>query len=204
MKAISRYITMLLFVVALSVPSFSAGAADVAWQLDPTHSSVEFTVRHLGISKVNGSFGVFSATVMADEKTGKLSSVQAEADVDSVNTGVEKRDDHLKSPEFFDAKKFPKMYLKTKKISWKGDQITVIADLTIKGITRTVEFKGEYLGSQKANFGTPQLRAGYSLKGVINRQNFGLSFNALAEGVAIVGDKVTIELDLEIARNLKK
>ena len=204
MKAMFRHITVLLFVVALMIPAISTHAADVSWELDATHSSVGFTVRHLGISKVNGRFGVFSAKVMADQRTGKLSSVEAEVDVNSIDTGVDKRDQHLKSPEFFDVEKFPKMTLKTKNISWKGNEITVIADLTIKGVTRAVEFKGEYLGSQKANFGVPQLRAGYSLKGVINRQDFGLTFNTIAEGVAVVGDKVTIELDLEIVETLKK
>jgi len=204
MKKIVASTGILLFAVALLLPAAPVKAADVAWELDAGHSSVGFVVRHLGISKVRGKFATFNATIKASEKDGKIVSVQAEADVNSVDTGIKKRDDHLRAPDFFDAKKFPKMMLKTKRITWKGDDVIIVADLTIKGVTKTVEFKGEYLGSQKANFGTPQLRAGYSLKGVINRQDFGLSFNAIAEGVSIVADKVIIELEIEMVLPLKK
>ena len=178
-----------------------ASADSVQWDFDATHSTVGFSVRHLGISKVRGKFTDVKAHIKADSQKGKIDWLKATVGVASIDTGNEKRDKHLQDTDFFDAKKYPKMELTTKKINWSGDNISGVAALTIKGKTRDVKFKGEYLGAQKVNFGGgDQMRAGYSITAKINRADFGLSFSSLAEGVAMVGDEVTIELEIEIAR----
>ncbi len=190
----------LAFAAALVTIGLAAGADDSGWQIDKAHSTIGFSVKHLGISKVRGDFGNYSAAVRADDQ-GRLTSVSATVNANSVNTGIGKRDEHLRQSDFFDSGKYPKVKLKTKSIKWKGDNFTGTADLTIKGKTRSVPFKGELLGIRKANFGGGEtLRAGYSVTAKINRKDFDLGFNALAEGVSIVSDIVNIELEIEIAR----
>jgi len=196
----SKTIASALLVLGLTL----AGAADaqpVSWKYDAAHSTVGFTVRHLGISKVRGRFAKTDGVeVMADPKTGRLSSVKATVPVASVETGIAKRDEHLRAPDFFDANKFPTMTFVSTAVKFTGDQVEVRGDLTIKGNTRSVVFKGEYLGVSKVNFGGgDQLRAGYSLATEIDRKEFGLSFGGMAEGVAMVSDKVRIELEVELA-----
>ncbi len=190
-----------LFLLALNL---HAAETSSSWQLDKAHSDVGFWVKHLGISKVRGSFKQFEASVEAGTD-GRISSVSAKASVDSITTGIDKRDEHLKSPDFFDASKFPEIMLKSKKISWNGNNVSVETDFTMKGVTKTVVFTGEFLGAQKADFGQgAQLHAGYSLKGKLNRQDFGLAFNMLAEGTAVVGDEVNLEIEVEIIQTTGK
>jgi polyisoprenoid-binding protein YceI len=175
-------------------------AQSIAWNLDPAHSRIGFTARHLGFAKVNGELKTFSATIKGDATSAKLDSVEATADAASVSTGIDKRDVHLKSDDFFAAAKFPSMKLKTKSIQWKGSSFTAKADLTIRNITKEVVLEGELLGVQKVNFGQgAQMRAAYEAKTTINRKDFGLNFAGLAEGISIVGDQVTIELSVEVS-----
>lgn len=181
----------------------TASAQVVAWDLDPTHSEVGFKVRHLGLSNVRGRFKKFSATIRADAKTGKLASVEATAQVKSIDTGIEKRDNHLKANDFFDAGAFPIVKFKTRGFKWTGTRFTAEVDMTIRDKTLKVEFQGEQLGVQKLNLGDgEQLRSGYTATATIDRKQFGLRFNALAEGVAIVGREVTIELEIATTRKL--
>ncbi len=203
MKKLALFSVLLLVLVLQISPVSAEDAKPSAWQLDTYHSTVAFTVRHLGISKVKGSFGTFTGTVTTADPDGKLSAFEGSVTIDAIDTGIEKRDAHLKAPDFFDAAKFPKGTLKSKSITWDGDKITVLAALTLKGVTKDITLTGEYLGKQKANFGQgDQLRAGYSLEGKINRQDFGLNFNKLVEGVSIVSDEITIQIDVEIYRVL--
>ncbi len=192
--------------LALPVLLFSLNvhAAPVEWNLDNVHTSVGFSVKHLAISKTNGEFKDFDAKIMADAETGKVTSLTATAKTASIFTGNEQRDKHLRSPDFFDAARFPELKVVTRSVEIKGDQVVAKADLTIHGVTRPVTFTGEHYGVQKADFGQgPTLRSGYSLKAEIKRQDFGLNFNMLVEGVSAVGDKVTILIDAEIYRSLK-
>ena len=178
-------------------------AKPAPWNVDKAHSSVGFVVKHLGLSNVRGSFGEFDAKIMADPVTGKVTDVEATVQVKSVNTGIQKRDDHLKGDDFFSVEKFPIMKFKTKTVKVEGDHVVATADITLRDVTKTVTFTGEYLGTQKVNFGDGnQLRAGYSLKGEINRKDFGLLFAGVAEGVSVVSDKVIIELEMQISRKL--
>lgn len=185
-----------LALVALLVPGLAFGGS-VTWNLDKNHSTVGFVARHLGFAKVTGHFKEFKVTRLeADPKTGNLVSLEAEADAKSVDTGIEKRDAHLRSDDFFNAEKFPRLTLKVKSIKWKGDKFEAVAALTIRGHTKDVTLTGKKLGFQKVNFGQgPQLRTAYEAMATINRKEFGLKFNGLAEGISVVADNVDLVLE---------
>lgn len=196
----------LLLVAALT--SAGAWAKDraaqpAAYQIDTGHSSIGFSVRHLGISKVKGDFKDFGGEVWADPETGKLTKVIGVVKTASVDTGSEGRDDHLRTDDFFNSEKYPEMRIETSQITWMGDRFRAHANVTIRDKTLPVVFKGELLGAATVTFGKKQHRAGYSVTGTINRQDFGLRFNRLAEGVSVVGDEVTITLDVEVNRVLE-
>jgi polyisoprenoid-binding protein YceI len=191
------------FVVSLLLSagvSASAHAQPVAWTIDKNHSEIGFTARHLGFSKVHGEFKTFSAVIEADAKTGKITKLDAEADSKSVDTGVEKRDADLRSDHFFAADKFPKLKLVLKSIEWKGNKFTATVALTLRDVTKDVKFEGELLGSQAINFGQgAHQRAAYEAHATINRQDFNLKFNGVAEGVSIVSDNVDLDLSIEMS-----
>ena len=184
-----------LLALSLVTPAFAQSAA---WTVDPSHTEVSFTARHLAFAKVRGEFKTFSAQVEADAKTGKITKLSAEADTKSVDTGVQKRDDHLRSDDFFNAEKFPKLKMVLKTIKWNGNKFSAVVALTIRDITKDVKFDGELLGIQTVNFGQgPHQRAAYEASATIKRQDFGLKFAAVAEGISIVGDEVEIHLQME-------
>lgn len=191
-------------ILLLSLITAPALAEDVEFHVDKNHSHVGFTARHLTFAKVRGQFTEFDATVVADSITGKLSALDATVRSASVNTDNAKRDKHLRSDDFFAASKHPSIRLKLKSIIWRGDDLTATADLTIRESTRQVVFKGTLLGSRIVNFGRGRhLRAAYEVSTNINRKDFGLNFNGVAEGTAIVSDKIEITLEIEIARSQK-
>lgn len=192
-----------LGVLAMMSTGQAAYAQEMTWNLDKAHSEVGFLVKHLAISNVRGKFTDFDAVIKADSKTGRISELSATAKVNSVNTGIEKRDTHLKSDDFFAAAKFPTLTLKTKSITWTGNTFTAVADVTMRGVTKPVTFTGELAGPQKVDFGDgPQVRAGYHVTAMLNRKDFGLAFGGLAEGVAVVADEVKIIIDTEISHKL--
>jgi polyisoprenoid-binding protein YceI len=171
----------------------------VEWTLDAGHSRVAFIARHLGFSKVEGTFKKFAATIKADSKTGKITALEATADTGSIDTGIEKRDAHLKSDDFFNAAQYPQLKLVVKKINWTGNKFTATADLTIRDVTKPITLKGEFLGEHTVNFGQgPTQRAGYEASAKINRKDFGLKYSAITEGIAIVSDEVELQLQAEI------
>ena len=193
----------LLVLSALLLSGMNVEAKDVEWDLDKSHTSVTFSVRHLGITKVKGSFHEFSAQIRGEPKTAHLTSLNATIEVGSVDTGIAKRDAHLKADDFFAAEKFPQMQLSIEKIEWKKDAFSGTIKLRLRDVTKSIAVQGELLGIQKTNFGKgEQLRAGYSVHFAINRKDFGLTFGALSEGVAIVGDRVEIEIDAQVFRSL--
>jgi polyisoprenoid-binding protein YceI len=165
------------------------------WVLDPAHSEVRFTVRHMMISKVRGTFGVKSATIEVPENPLEAK-VTASADVASIDTNDAGRDEHLRSGDFFDAEKFPTIDFVSTGVRAHGGDFLVDGDLTIHGVTKPVTFEVEFGG-----FGTDpwgNYKAGATAKAVINREDFGLTWNAALEtGGVLVGKDVTIELDLQ-------
>ena len=165
------------------------------WNVDPSHSGLNFTVKHLMVSKVRGRFASFSGTlnIAADPLQ---SSVTAQADVASVTTGDTGRDEHLRSGDFFEAEKFPTISFASTKIETDGDDFVLYADLTIKGVTKNVKFELEFDGVGKDPWGNT--KAGFSAEAEINRKDFGLEWNAALEtGGVLVGEKVKIQLDIQ-------
>jgi polyisoprenoid-binding protein YceI len=191
-----RLLVVALF--SLVTTASAASAQNVAWEIDPSHCEIGFVARHLAFAKVRGQFKTFGATITADAKTGKLASVKASAETASVDTDNEKRDDHLRSDDFFAASKFPKLTMETRSIKWTGDKFTAVVKLTLRGVTRDVTFEGEQLGVRSVNFGQgPHQRAAYEAHATIKRQDFGLNFSGAAEGLSIVGDEIEIQLQVE-------
>lgn len=168
------------------------------WNVDPTHSSLTFVVRHLMVSKVRGRFGAFSGTAtITDEKL--LSSVTATAEVASIDTSDAGRDEHLKSADFFDAASFPTIGFKSTKITGSGDSYTLLADLTIKGVTKSVTFDLEFDGVGQDPWGNT--KAGFSAEAEVNRKDWGLEWNvALETGGVLVGEKVKLALDIQLVK----
>ena len=168
------------------------------WNVDPSHSGLNFTVKHLMVSKVRGRFASFTGTlnIAADPLQ---SSVTAQADVASVTTGDTGRDEHLRSGDFFEAEKFPTISFVSTKIEADGDDFVLFADLTIKGVTKNVKFELEFDGVGKDPWGNT--KAGFSAEAEINRKDFGLEWNAALEtGGVLVGEKVKIQLDIQAVK----
>lgn len=190
-----RFLALVAFTLLCAA---SASAQPVSWNVDMNHTEIGFIARHLGFSKVHGEFKTFTAKVTADAKTGQLVAFEATIEAKSVDTGVEKRDKHLRSDDFFAADQFPQITVKSKSIKWNGKKFTGVATMTIRGNTKDVPFKGELLGVETVNFGQgAHLRAGYEATATINRKEFGLKFGGLAEGLSIVADDVVIEITAE-------
>lgn len=168
------------------------------WNVDPSHSGLNFSVKHLMVSKVRGRFGSFTGTLeVASDPL--QSSVTATANVDSITTGDQGRDDHLKSADFFDAATFPTIEFKSTKIEADGDDFVLFADLTIRGVTKNVKFKLEFEGVGKDPWGNT--KAGFTAETEINRKDWGLEWNAALEtGGVLVGEKVKLQLDIQAAK----
>jgi polyisoprenoid-binding protein YceI len=185
---------------AMLLLSAGAFAQSAEWTIDPNHSTAQFTVRHMGISNVTGSFTKVSGTATIDDSDLTKSQVQASIDVNSVDTRVEARDKDLRSPNFFDVAKYPTIEFKSTKIVKNGDKLQLIGDLTIHGTTRSVTLDVD--GPTAANtdpYGN--LRRGLSASTTINRQDYGLRWNnRMGTGEAIVGDIVKIQIDAELIR----
>ena len=167
------------------------------WDFDLSHSSVNFSVRHLMVSKVHGRFQSWTGNLVIDNDDITRSTVNVEIDAASIDTKEEKRDAHLRSPDFFDVENNPKLTFKStsvKKVS--DDELEVTGDLTIRGTTKPVVLKVESNGTVKDPWGGT--RAGFSAKTSINRKEFGLHWNALLEtGGVVVGEKIEIGLEIE-------
>jgi polyisoprenoid-binding protein YceI len=171
------------------------------YQIDAAHSSVQFSVRHLMVSNVRGTFTGVTGTVVYDPEKPAETSIDAVIDVNTVNTHDEKRDGHLKSPDFFDVGTYPSMTFKSKSVnSAATGSHTVTGDLTLHGVTREVTLTAEDV-SDEAKDPWGNFRIGVSIKGKIKRSDFGLSWNAALEtGGVMVGDEVKLEFDLELVK----
>jgi polyisoprenoid-binding protein YceI len=169
------------------------------WSFDNSHSSIGFSVRHLMISKVRGHFNQWGGTFDYDEKDPTRSKLSVRIDAASIDTRDEKRDAHLRSPDFFDVEKFPALTFESTKVERDGDDFVVTGDLTIHGVTRAVQLKVESLGATKDPWGG--YRAGFSASTSVNRKDFGLTWNAALEtGGVVVGEKIEIGIEIEAVR----
>ncbi|MET0990140.1 MAG: YceI family protein [Glaciihabitans sp.] len=173
-------------------PAYVAGT----WKLDPTHSDVTFSVRHLAISKVRGAFERFDVTVVTAEDPTK-STIEASIDMASVNTNQVDRDNHLKTGDFFLIEEYPTMNFVSTSISADGDDLTIEGNLTLRGVTKPVVLKGEFGGVVVDGYG--QTKAAASLSTKINRTDFGVNWNAALEaGGFTLGDTVSIDLEIQV------
>ena len=185
----------LLLIAALLMLIAQSGFA-ASYKIDPAHSEVGFTVDHLMIFKVSGFFTEFAGTIEADPTTKTLSKVSATIQTTSVDTRIEKRDNHLRSPDFFDVAKYPEMTFVSKKIEGSGTGVKVHGDLTIRGTTKPIVLAGSFQGQNKDAWGN--VRAGFAAKAKISREEFGLTWNKLLEtGGVTVGDEVEINLQVQ-------
>ena len=173
----------------------------MAWQIDTSHSSVDFSIRHMMISTVRGTFERFSGTVEADEANPTAALVDVQIEVASINTRDEKRDAHLRSPDFFDVDTYPTIRFKSKRVERTNDDTgKLIGDLTIKDVTREVVLDVEYAGQSRSPWGTTS--AGFSATTKINRKDWGLNWNvALETGGVLVADEVKIHIEVELVKN---
>lgn len=170
------------------------------WTIDAFHSEIHFKVKHLVITTVTGKFRNFSGKVITGNNDFTNAQIEFSADVSSIDTGAESRDTHLKSPDFFDAEKYPELSFKSSAFSKKGDDYILSGDLTIRDVTRPVELSVEFNGITKDPF-YGKTKAGFEINGKINRKDFGLVWGAITEtGGAVVSDEVKLHANIQIDR----
>ncbi len=167
------------------------------WQIDPTHTLVEFSVRHMMVTTVKGRFTGVSGAIVFDERDLSRSSVEAAIDAMTIDTGVEQRNTHLKSADFLEVEQYPTISFQSTRIEGsQGDHFKMMGNLTIHGVTREVVLDVEYNGSSKTPYGTTV--AGFTATTTINRKDFGLNWNvALEVGGWLVGDTIKIAIEVE-------
>jgi len=180
--------------------ALSPAAQTSTWNIDPAHSSAQFTVRHLGISNVSGAFTKVSGSVTLDDKDITQSQVNATIDAASIDTRQPDRDKDLRSPNFLDVEKYPTLEFKSKRIVKSGDKLQLVGDLTLHGTTREVTLDVDGPTPELADpWGN--LRRGFSATTTINRKDYGVVWNnTLKTGEAVVGDNVKIQLDIELVK----
>ena len=178
---------------AVEIPGYVAGT----WAIDPVHSEVSFTVRHMMVSKVRGRFDSFEGTIVTAANP-LDSSVTASVDLSSINTGQEQRDAHIRSADFFEVEKHPHMTFASTGVRADGGDLKLDGDLTLKGVTKPVTFNLEVNGFGPDAYGGT--RVGFSATTEINRKEFGVNFDGPIPGVpggVAVSDKATITLEIE-------
>lgn len=173
--------------------------ATKTWALDPTHSEVQFKIKHLMITNVTGSFNIFSVAVETENEDFTKAKISFTADVNSISTNNEQRDAHLKGPDFFDTEKFPQIKFEaTKSENIDNDgSYDLYGDLTIRDVTKNIKLSVEFGGVVKDPWGNT--KAGFTINGKINRKDFGLTWNAVTEaGGLVVSEEVRLFAELEL------
>ena len=198
MISIKKYSLLISTILLLTFNNAIAYA--ITYITDPPHTSIGFNIKYLMITDLFGEFKKYDAKVEVDETTKELIGVEANIKVASLTTENSKRDGHLKSPDFFDATKFPSITFKSKEVKKLAEnKYEMIGDLTIKGITKTITLKGEYTGFIDAGKMGGK-RIGYTAEATINRQDFDVNWNReLDQGGVLVGNEVVIELKIQAA-----
>jgi polyisoprenoid-binding protein YceI len=193
MKTLKIAAVALLFAVNLTF-------AQTNWGLDQSHSKIGFSIVHLVISEVEGQFNNYEVSVVTEGDNFENAKINFSADVNSINTDNEKRDEHLKSADFFDSSKFPKITFVGKSFTKEeGNNYKLVGDFTIRDITKEVELDVKYNGMVTDPWGNT--KAGFKISGVINRFDYGLKWNAALEtGGLVVSDEVALNINLELAK----
>jgi len=195
MKKIS---TLLILTTVLFTSAFAQTAK--TWNVDKMHSAVKFSVSHLVVSEVDGSFKMFDGSMVADNADFSNAKINFTVDVNSINTDNASRDGHLKADDFFNAEKYPAMTFKSTSFKKKsGNMYELIGDMTIRDVTKKVVFAVKYGGTAKDPYGNT--KAGFKATGSINRLEYGLKWNTLTEaGGAVVGADVDLTINLEMVQ----
>ena len=176
---------------ATGIPGYVAGT----WNIDPVHSEVGFSVRHMMVSKVRGRFNTFSGQLVTGEDP-LNSSVTAEIDLASIITGNEQRDNHIRSADFFEVETYPTMTYRSTGVRLDGGDYVLDGELTLKGVTKSVPLTLELNGFGPDAYGGT--RAGFTATGEINRKDFNVNFDApMQNGGVVVSDKITLQLEIE-------
>lgn len=197
MLTIQKFLATGLMIGSIVAQAQSAKYNPGEYKVDPMHSKIGFEVPHLVISTVEGKFQKVDGQITLDKEFQK-SKVIANAETESIDTGVKDRDDHLKSADFFDAKNNPQLTFKSSEVKGKPESFKMTGDLTIKGVTKKVTFNGKYLGNVKDGYGND--KAAFTATAEINRKDFGLTWNKAVEIGPVVGDKIKIDLRIQAAR----
>ena len=189
-----------IFTALVAFAAAAASAQVSKWQIDPAHSEADFTIKHMGISNIHGRFGNINGALDLDDKDITKSDVNATVDITSVDTGVAQRDTHLKSPDFFDASKYPTMTFVSKSLSNNHGQLQLTGDLTIHGVTKPVTLALDGPSKEQLDpYG--KIRRGFSATTTIHRQDYGLTWNGnLKSGDVVLADDVKVELDIELIK----
>lgn len=170
------------------------------WNIDPAHTDVSFKIKHLMVSNVKGTFGNFEGKAETEGDSFQNAKFQFSADIDSIDTNNTDRDNHLKTGEFFDAEKYPKMTFESTSFEKHGDDFQLKGNLTIKGKTNPVTLDAEFGGEAKDPWGNA--KAGFSISGKVNRKDYDLVWNApLETGGMLLGDEVKINIELQLVKS---
>ena len=184
--------------VSVAVPRMALSAE--RYEIDPAHTSIGFAVRHLVINKVRGSFKTFSGEIFYDEKDITKSSVSVTIQAASISTDHQKRDKHLRSPEFFDVERFPLITFRSTRVERRADGYVAVGTLTMHGISREIALPFTLLGRVKDPWGNTRIGVEASL--TLNRQDYGVSWSkTMDNGGLVVGNEVRIEINLEAIRS---
>jgi polyisoprenoid-binding protein YceI len=175
-------------------------ATTTKWAIDPMHSEIQFKVRHLVISTVSGFFKSFEGSLETENEDFEDAVISFSLDIDSIDTTQSQRDEHLKSPEFFDAAQYPKISFKSTSFKKTGDEeFELTGDLTIKGITKSVKLEAEYGGTTADFYGNT--KAGFEVTGKINRKDFGLTWDGITEaGSIVLGEDIKLIINIQLAK----
>jgi len=167
--------------------------------IDPMHSDIEFKIKHLMISTVRGRFNNYEAWMISDKKDFSDAHIECHVDVASIYTSIKDRDDHLRSPDFFDVEKFPYMIFKSSKVESKGDEYLVHGDLTIQSTTKPIILEGSFNGSDVDHYG--QTKYGFELSGTIKRSDWFLDFNIPGgQNTLLIGNDVKLEISIQMIK----
>jgi polyisoprenoid-binding protein YceI len=192
----SKMWLMLLWLAVLAWFPPAVHAEPARWNLDPEHSTIEFRITHMVVSKTTGQFTDYAGYIDMDAEDGTVTAIEATIKAESVDTNHIKRDTHLRNAEFLDVKLYPTIIYKMKNYKKTTEGFTATGDLTLHGVTKEVLLTGRYNGSTKDPWGNT--RAGFSAEGKLNRKDFGMIWNkTLDNGGLVVGDEVQIRLDIE-------
>ena len=203
MRTMMKWVTVFGLASGLSLGVATIALAEMAkWNLDKDHTTLGFQVVHMVVSKTKGKFTEYSGTVEMDVEKREFKTFEAVIQTASVTTDHQKRDDHLRSADFFDAKTFPTMTYKMKSYTKSGDQYTAIGDITLLGVTKELTLVGTFNGVAQDPWGNT--RAGFTASGTMNRKDFGMKFSKLLDnGGLMVSDEVQLILEIEVIKEKK-